>query len=156
MGKTTNNLIVSANKVSNNPDKREMDMLLSAGERITMSLLCIKIIDLGFTAVSLTGSQACIITNDCHNNARIIEIRPFRVEDELQKGKIVVVSGFQGISYKKDVTTLGRGGSDTSAVALATDLDAEYCEIYSDVNGVFSSDPNVVTNAVHIPEISYQ
>lgn len=156
MGKTTNNLIEMANQLSSNPIKREMDMLLSAGERITMSLLCIALQDIGVKAVSLTGSQAGIITNDCHNDARVIEVRPFRVQDELRKGKVVVVGGFQGVSYKRDVTTLGRGGSDTSAVAIAAALDAEACEIYSDVDGVYSSDPNVISNTIHLPEISYQ
>ena len=156
MGKTTNNLIEMANQLSSNPIKREMDMLLSAGERITMSLLCIALQDIGIKAVSLTGSQAGIITNDCHNDARVIEVRPFRVQDELRKGKVVVVGGFQGVSYKRDVTTLGRGGSDTSAVALAAALDAEACEIYSDVDGVYSADPNIINNTIHLPEISYQ
>ncbi len=156
MGKTTNKLIESAGKISDNPDKREMDMLLSAGERITMALLCIQLKDMGFDAISLTGSQAGIITNDSHNDARVIEIRPFRVQDELRHGRIVVVGGFQGVSYKRDITTLGRGGSDTSAVALAAALDADYCEIYSDVDGVYSADPNVVKNAIHLPEISFQ
>ncbi len=156
MGKTTNNLIEMAKEVSPNPQKREMDMLLSTGERITMSLLCMALDDMGFDAVSLTGSQAGIITNDCHNDARVIEVRPFRVEDEMRRGKIVVVGGFQGVSYKRDVTTLGRSGSDTSAVALAAALGAEACEIYSDVDGVYSADPNIVKQAVHLPEISYQ
>lgn len=156
MGKTTNNLIEMAKEVSPNPQKREMDMLLSTGERITMSLLCMALNDMGFDAVSLTGSQAGIITNDCHNDARVIEVRPFRVEDEMRRGKIVVVGGFQGVSYKRDVTTLGRSGSDTSAVALAAALGAEACEIYSDVDGVYSADPNIVNNAVHLPELSFQ
>ncbi len=155
MGKTTNNLIELAKSITENPDSREMDMLLSTGERITMSLLCMAIKDLGEDAVSLTGSQAGIITNDVHNNAKIIEVRPFRVEDELLKNKIVVVGGFQGVSYKRDITTLGRGGSDTSAVALAAALDAIRCEIYSDIDGVYTADPNVIKEAKHLPEISY-
>ncbi|HOP50414.1 MAG TPA: aspartate kinase [Ignavibacteriales bacterium] len=155
MGKTTNNLIELAKSITENPDSREMDMLLSTGERITMSLLCMAIKDLGEDAVSLTGSQAGIITNDNHNNAKIIEVRPFRVEDELTKNKIVVVGGFQGVSYKRDITTLGRGGSDTSAVALAAALDAIRCEIYSDIDGVYTADPNVIKEAKHLPEISY-
>ena len=133
-----------------------MDMLLSTGERITMSLLCIALEELGLNAISLTGSQAGIITNDRHNDARVIEVRPFRIQDELEKGKVVVVGGFQGVSYKRDITTLGRGGSDTSAVALAAALDAERCEIYSDVDGVYSTDPAIVKEAKHLPEISYQ
>lgn len=156
MGKTTNNLIGMAQQISANPIKREMDMLLSVGERITMSLLCIALQEIGIEAVSLTGSQAGIITNDNHNDARVIEVRPFRVQDEMRNGKVVVVGGFQGVSYKRDVTTLGRGGSDTSAVALAAALDAEACEIYSDVDGVYSADPNIVENTIHLPEISYQ
>jgi aspartate kinase len=155
MGKTTNNLIELAKSITENPDSREMDMLLSTGERITMSLLCMAIKDLGEDAVSLTGSQAGIITNDNHNNAKIIEVRPFRVEDELTKNKIVVVGGFQGVSYKRDITTLGRGGSDTSAVALAAALNAVRCEIYSDIDGVYTTDPNIIKEAKHLPEISY-
>lgn len=156
MGKTTNSLIELAQQISQNPPHREMDMLLSTGERITMSLLCIALEELGLNAISLTGSQAGIITNDKHNDARVIEVRPFRIQDELEKGKVVVVGGFQGVSYKRDITTLGRGGSDTSAVALAAALDAERCEIYSDVDGVYSTDPAIVKEAKHLPEISYQ
>jgi aspartate kinase len=156
MGKTTNQLIEMAHNITPNPEKREMDMLLSTGERITMSLLCIALNNIGIDAVSLTGSQAGIITNDRHNDARVIEVRPFRVQDEVASGKVVVVGGFQGVSYKKDITTLGRGGSDTSAVALAAALNAERCEIYSDIDGVYSTDPAVVKDAKHLPEISYQ
>ncbi|MGA7721772.1 MAG: aspartate kinase [Ignavibacteriaceae bacterium] len=156
MGKTTDSLIELAKQVSSEPPKREMDMLLSTGERITMSLLCMALNNLGINAVSLTGSQAGIITNDRHNDARVIEIRPFRVLDELEKGRVVVVGGFQGVSYRRDITTLGRGGSDTTAVALAAALNAERCEIYSDVDGVYSADPSVVKDAKHLPEISYE
>ncbi|HKI78622.1 MAG TPA: aspartate kinase [Ignavibacteriaceae bacterium] len=156
MGKTTNSLIELSNSVSKDPVRREMDMLLSAGERITMSLLCMALNDLGVEAISLTGSQAGIITNDRHNDARVIEVRPIRVQDEMDKGKVVVVGGFQGVSYKRDVTTLGRGGSDTSAVALAAALNAARCEIYSDVDGVYTADPTLVKEAKHLPEISYQ
>ena len=155
MGKTTNNLVNMARSLSPDPPRREMDMLLSTGERITMSLLCMALHQLGMDAVSLTGSQCGIITNDRHNDAQVIEVRPFRVQDEMSKGKVVVIGGFQGVSYKRDITTLGRGGSDTTAVALAAALDAERCEIYSDVDGVYSADPAVVTGAKHIPEISY-
>jgi aspartate kinase len=112
--------------------------------------------ELGIEAVSLTGSQAGIVTNDVHNDAKVIEVRPFRVQDEMDRGKIVVVGGFQGVSYRRDITTLGRGGSDTTAVALAAALNAERCEIYSDVPGVFSADPSIVAAAEHLPEISYQ
>ena len=156
MGKTTNSLIEMAKQISPNPSRREMDMLLSTGERTTMALLCIALNELGVEAISLTGSQAGIITNDRHNNARVIEVRPVRVQDELEKGKVVVIGGFQGVSYKRDITTLGRGGSDTSAVALAAALNAERCEIYSDVDGVYTTDPNIVEDAKHLPEISYQ
>lgn len=156
MGKTTNSLIELAHSVSSDPPKREMDMLLTAGERITMSLLCMALNDLGVDAISLTGSQSGIITNDRHTDARVIEVRPIRVQDEMAKGKVVVIGGFQGVSYKRDVTTLGRGGSDTSAVALAASLNAERCEIYSDVDGIYTADPAVIKEAKHLPEISYQ
>jgi aspartate kinase len=156
IGKTTNQLIEMAHSISTNPAKREIDMLLSTGERTTMALLCIALNELGIDAVSLTGSQAGIITNDVHNDAKVIEVRPFRVQDEMEKGKVVVVGGFQGVSYRRDITTLGRGGSDTTAVALAAALNAERCEIYSDVPGVFSADPSLVAKAEHLLEISYQ
>jgi len=156
MGKTTNSLIEMAKEISPTPSRREMDMLLSTGERTTMALLCIALNELGVDAISLTGSQAGIITNDRHNDARVIEVRPIRVQDELEEGKVVVIGGFQGVSYKRDITTLGRGGSDTSAVALAAALNAERCEIYSDVDGVYTTDPKTVKDAKHLPEISYQ
>lgn len=156
MGKTTNQLIELANSLSQNPEKRELDMLLSTGERTTMALLCIALHNLGFKAVSLTGSQSGIITNDRHNDATVIEVRPFRVQDEIAKGNIVVIGGFQGVSYKRDITTLGRGGSDTSAVALAAALNSERCEIYSDVDGVYTTDPNIIKEAKHLPELSYE
>jgi aspartate kinase len=156
IGKTTNQLIEMARSISANPQKREMDMLLSTGERTTMALLCIALNELGIEAVSLTGSQAGIVTNDVHNDAKVIEVRPYRVQDEMEKGKVVVVGGFQGVSYRRDITTLGRGGSDTTAVALAAALGAERCEIYSDVPGIFSADPSLVENAEHLPEVSYQ
>jgi aspartate kinase len=151
-----NKLIEMAKEISSNPSRRELDMLLSTGERTTMALLCIALNELGVKAISLTGSQAGIITNDRHNDAKVIEVRPVRVQDELEKGKVVVIGGFQGVSYKRDITTLGRGGSDTSAVALSAALSAERCEIYSDVDGVYTTDPNIVKNAKHLPEISYQ
>ena len=155
MGKTTDELLMMARLISPKPPRREMDMLLSTGERITMSLLCMALNELGLDAVSLTGSQAGIITNDRHNDARVIEVRPFRVQDEMAKDKVVIVGGFQGVSYKRDITTLGRGGSDTTAVALAAALNAERCEIYSDVDGVYSTDPSIVAEARHLPEITY-
>ena len=155
MGKTTDELMLMAWEISPKPPRREMDMLLSTGERITMSLLCMALHELRLDAVSLTGSQAGIITNDRHNDAQVVEVRPFRVQDEMAKGKVVIIGGFQGVSYKRDITTLGRGGSDTTAVALAAALDAQRCEIYSDVDGVYSADPSMVAEARHLPEISY-
>ena len=156
MGDTTDDLLALAKQVSPNPARRELDMLLSAGERISMALLSMAIRDLGGDAISFTGSQSGIITNDRHVDARILEVRPFRVQDELARGKIVVIAGFQGVSYKKEVTTLGRGGSDTTAVAMAAALDAEYCEICSDVDGVYSADPRVVPGARRIGMLSYE
>ena len=156
MGDTTDNLLATAKQVSENPARRELDMLLSAGERISMALLSMAIRERGGDAISFTGSQSGIITNDRHVDARIIEVRPFRVQDELSRGKIVVIAGFQGVSYKKEVTTLGRGGSDTTAVAMAAALDAEYCEICSDVDGVYSADPRVVPAAHRIGTLSYE
>jgi aspartate kinase len=156
MGDTTDELLTMAKQVSPNPERRELDMLLSAGERISMALLTMAIKELGGDAISFTGSQSGIITNDRHADARIIEVRPFRVQDELSRGKIVVIAGYQGVSYKKEVTTLGRGGSDTTAVAMAAALDAEFCEICSDVDGVYSADPRVVPAAVRIGTLSYE
>jgi aspartate kinase len=155
MGKTTDSLVEMARSLCPDPPRREMDMLLSTGERITMALLSMALHRQGIDAVSLTGSQAGIITNDRHNDAQVIEVRPFRVQDEMARDKVVIVGGFQGVSYKRDITTLGRGGSDTTAVALAAALDAERCEIYSDVDGVYSADPGVVAAARHLPEVSY-
>ena len=131
-------------------------MLLTAGERISMALLSMAIRELGGDAISFTGSQSGIITNDRHVDARIIEVRPFRVQDELARGKIVVIAGYQGVSYRREVTTLGRGGSDTTAVAMAAALGAEYCEICSDVDGVYTADPRVVPEARRIGTLSYE
>jgi len=156
MGDTTDELIALARQVTDNPARRELDMLLSAGERISMALLSLALNARQVPAVSFTGSQSGIITNDAHTNARIVEVRPYRVQDELAKGKVVIVAGYQGVSYKKEVTTLGRGGSDTTAVALAAALDAQACEIYSDVAGVYSADPRVVPDAVRLSELSYE
>ena len=147
MGDTTDELLALAKQVSPNPERRELDMLLTAGERISMALLSMAIRELGGDAISFTGSQSGIITNDRHVDARIVEVRPFRVQDELARGKIVVVAGYQGVSYRREVTTLGRGGSDTTAVAMAAALGAEYCEICSDVDGVYTADPRVVPDA---------
>jgi aspartate kinase len=156
MGDTTDDLLSMAKQVSPNPDRRELDMLLSAGERISMALLSMAIRELGGDAISFTGSQSGIVTNDRHIDARIIEVRPFRVQDELARGRIVVIAGYQGVSYRREVTTLGRGGSDTTAVAMAAALDAEYCEICSDVDGVYSADPRVVPDARRIGVLSYE
>lgn len=156
MGDTTDNLLDLAKQVSANPDRRELDMLLSAGERISMALLSMAIRELGGDAISFTGSQSGIITNDRHIDARIIEVRPFRVQDELSRGRIVVVAGYQGVSYRREITTLGRGGSDTTAVAMAAALGAEWCEICSDVDGVYTADPQIVRSARRIPCLSYE
>ena len=156
MGDTTDDLLGLAKQVSPNPDRRELDMLLTAGERISMALLSMAIRDLGGDAISFTGSQSGIITNDRHVDARIIEVRPVRVQDELANGKIVVIAGYQGVSYRREVTTLGRGGSDTTAVAMAAALGAEYCEICSDVDGVYTADPRVVPSAQRIAALSYE
>lgn len=153
MGKTTDELLSLAKRVAADPARRELDMLLTTGERVSMALLSIAIHARGCDAISFTGSQSGIITNDRHFDARILEVRPHRIEDELARGKIVIVAGYQGMSYRKEITTLGRGGSDTTAVALAAALGAERCEIYSDVDGVYSADPRVVPEAVHLPEI---
>ncbi|MEO7331814.1 MAG: aspartate kinase, partial [Minicystis sp.] len=134
----------------------ELDMLLSTGERVSMALLSIAIQARGFEAISFTGSQSGILTNDRHFDARIIEVRPHRIEDELARGRIVIVAGYQGMSYRREITTLGRGGSDTTAVALAAALEAERCEIYSDVDGVYSADPRAVPDARHLPELSHE
>lgn len=156
MGKTTDELLARAKQISSSPSRRELDMLLSCGERASMALLSMAIHELGHQAISLTGSQSGIITNSRHSGARIIDVRPFRVQDELDDGKIVIVAGFQGVSYKREVTTLGRGGSDTTAVALAGALGAEYCEICSDVDGVYSADPRVVGAAALLHAISHE
>jgi aspartate kinase len=156
MGDTTDDLLALARQVSPNPDRRELDMLLTAGERIAMALLSLSIREMGGEAVSFTGSQSGIITNDRHADARIIEVRPVRVQDELARGRIVVIAGYQGMSYRREVTTLGRGGSDTTAVAMAAALGADYCEICSDVDGVYTADPRVAPDARRIGTLSYE
>jgi aspartate kinase len=156
MGHATDELIALAKQVSPNPDRRELDMLLTAGERIAMALLSMAIRELGGDAISFTGSQSGIITNDRHVDARIVEVRPFRVQDELARGRIVVIAGYQGVSYRREVTTLGRGGSDTTAVAMAAALGAEYCEICSDVDGIYTADPRVVAEARRVSALSYE
>ncbi|GHH55474.1 aspartate kinase [Streptomyces umbrinus] len=155
MGDTTDELIDLAEQVSPIPAGREFDMLLTAGERIAMALLAMAIKNLGHEAQSFTGSQAGVITDSVHNKARIIDVTPGRIRTALDEGNIAIVAGFQGVSQdKKDITTLGRGGSDTTAVALAAALDAEVCEIYTDVDGVFTADPRVVKKARKIDWIS--
>jgi aspartate kinase len=156
MGDTTDELLALARRVTENPARRELDMLLTAGERISMALLSMALNARGVPALSFTGSQSGIITNDAHTNARIVEVRPYRVQDELARGKVVIVAGYQGVSYKREVTTLGRGGSDTTAVALAAALDADACEIYSDVDGVYSADPRLVPESHRLSELSYE
>jgi len=155
MGTTTNELLEKARAVSPSPPRRELDMLLTCGERASMALLSMAVTELGYQAISFTGSQCGILTNDRHSGARIIEVRPIRVQDELERGRVVIVAGFQGVSYKREITTLGRGGSDTTAVALAAALGAEYCEICSDVDGVFTADPRTVSAARLLEAISY-
>ncbi len=156
MGKTTNQLIQLAQQVSSHPNRREMDMLLSTGERVSMALVSMALLDLGAPAISFTGSQSGILTDDSHENAFIQDVKAFRVEEALAKNKIVVLAGFQGVSpTTKEITTLGRGGSDTTAVAMAAFLQADHCEILKDVPSVFSADPNCVTNVKALNELSY-
>jgi aspartate kinase len=155
-GKTTDELIAMAEEVSATPDPREMDMLLSSGERISCALCAMAIHDLGHRAISLTGSQAGIVTDESHTKALIIDVRTERIQAALEEDKIVLVAGFQGVSVDaRNVTTLGRGGSDTSAVALAAALKADVCEIYTDVAGVYSADPRIVANARKLPVVSF-
>jgi aspartate kinase len=147
MGDTTDRLIELGLQVSSDPHPREQDMLLTAGERISVALVSMAILDLGRDAVSFTGSQAGIVTDTSHGKARIVEMRRGRVHEALDQGKIAIVAGFQGVSTAHDITTLGRGGSDTTAVALAAALSAAACEIYTDVDGVYSADPRIVPDA---------
>ena len=155
MGKATDNLVELARQVSSNPQGREMDMLLTTGERISMSLLCMALHDVGCDAMSFTGSQVGIITDTSHTKAKILEIKGDRVREALAAGKVAVVAGFQGVSTERGITTLGRGGSDTTAVALAAALKADACEIYTDVTGVFSADPRLVPQARKLKELSF-
>src|ERR1700722_12770620 len=155
-GQTTDELIAMAEEVSPNPDRREMDMLLSTGERISCALCAMAINDLGHRAISLTGSQAGIVTDTSHTKARIVDVRADRIQDALSQDLIVLVAGFQGVSTSRDVTTLGRGGSDTTAVALAAAISADVCEIYTDVAGVFSADPRIVPDARKLTHVSFE
>jgi aspartate kinase len=156
MGKTTDQLIKLAYQVSPHPNRRELDMLLSTGERVSMSLMSMALADLGAPAISFTGSQAGVLTNGSHSQARIVDVRPIRVREELERGRIVVLAGFQGVNpTSKEITTLGRGGSDTTAVAMAAALKAERCEIVKEVDGVCSADPRVVGNAHRLNRLDF-
>ena len=156
MGEDTDKLLYLASQVSSSPERRELDMLLTAGERISMALLAMAIHDLGYEAVSFTGSQVGIITDTRHTRAKILEVRGDRIRSALRKGEIVIVAGFQGVSPEKEVTTLGRGGSDITAVALSARLKAKRCEIFTDVDGVYTADPRIAPKARRLREIPYE
>ncbi len=156
MGDSTDGLLAMAQELTPLPNAREMDLLLTAGERISMSLLAIAINAMGHKAASYTGSQAGIITDTQHGMARIVDVRPGRIKEAIEEGNVVIVAGFQGVSTSYDVTTLGRGGSDTTAVALAAAVDAEYCEINTDVEGVFTADPRIAPDARKLEAISFE
>jgi len=156
MGKTTDQLIDLAKQITKNPDKREMDMLLSTGEQVSIALLAMALHEIGINAISYTGSQVKVITDGNFSNARIQSIATDRIQKSLEENKVVIVAGFQGIDQEENITTLGRGGSDTSAVALATVLGTRDCEIYTDVDGVFTADPRIVPNTKKLKEISYE
>lgn len=156
MGHTTDNLIKLAHEISSHPSEREMDMLMSTGEQVSIALLTIAINELGYDAVSMTGAQVGIITEDVHSKARILDIKKDKLMENINEGKIVIVAGFQGITKEGEITTLGRGGSDTSAVAIAAKLQADRCDIYSDVEGIYTTDPRVVPTAKKLKEISYE
>lgn len=155
MGDTTDKLIDLAGEITTNPSRREMDMLISTGERVSGALLAMAIQEKGYKSISLTGGQAGIVTDEFYSNAKILNIRTERILKELRRDNIVIVAGFQGINTVGNITTLGRGGSDTTAVALAAALKAKYCEIYTDVEGVYSADPNIVSEAKKLESISY-
>jgi len=154
-GDTTDRLLSSAYQITAHPSEREVDMLLATGEQISISLLTMALHSLGCPAISFTGPQVRILTDMAHTKARILSIDTKRINDELKKGKVVVIAGFQGISQEEDITTLGRGGSDTTAVALATSLKANSCEIYTDVGGIYTADPRIVSSAKRLKKISY-
>ncbi len=155
LGDTTDHLVELSKSITKNPPRREMDMLLSVGEHISISLIAMAFNEKGYPAVSFTGSQAGIITTPDHTNARILEIKSDRIQKELQEGKIIVIAGYQGVSIHDEITTLGRGGSDTTAVALAAALGAERCEIMTDVEGIYTANPNKIADAQLIPELSH-
>ena len=156
MAKTTDEFFRLAYEISEHPSRRELDMLLTAGERISMSLLSLALHNEGLSSISFTGSQSGIMTDAMHGNARILDVNAFRIREELAKGKIVIVAGFQGVSPAKEITTLGRGGSDTSAVALASYLQADRCEIFTDVDGIYTADPRLVPQARKLDYIDYE
>src|SRR5258708_1776997 len=155
MGKTTDELVRVAYQVSPQPNRRELDMLLTTGERISMSLMSMALSDLGVPAISFTGSQAGVMTDEAHSSARIVDVRPVRVREELDRGRIVVLAGFQGVNpVTREITTLGRGGSDTTAVPMAAGLKASCCEIIKEVDGVCSADPHIVANSKSIGQLA--
>ncbi|MDO5437396.1 MAG: aspartate kinase [bacterium] len=156
MGHTTDNLIKLAHEISEHPSEREMDMLMSTGEQISIALLTMAIHELGYSAVSMTGAQVGILTEDTHSRARIVDIKTEKLLEHVNNGEIVIVAGFQGVTKEGEITTLGRGGSDTSAVAIAAKLQVERCDIYSDVEGIYTTDPRVVPTAKKLKEISYE
>jgi len=156
MGDTTDNLLKLIHRITSTPPKREVDVILSTGEIVSAALLTIALNSVGQKAISFTGNQIGIITDEVHTQARIIKVNCQKIQEELKKGYIVVVAGFQGTTYGNTITTLGRGGSDTTAVALAAALKAEICEIYSDVEGVFTADPRIVPQASKLRQISYE
>lgn len=156
MGKSTDELIKMAKEISDDPNQRELDMLLTAGERISMALMSLALNSLNVPAISFTGSQAGIMTCGTHGDAQILEVKPIRVDEEIKKGKVVIIAGFQGVDPKtKEVTTLGRGGSDTTAIAMAAHFACEKCEFKKDTEGVFDKDPNQFADAEHIPQLSW-
>ena len=156
MEKTTDKLFDLAHQISAHPNQRELDMLVTAGERITIALLSLALQEKGIQSISFTGSQSGIITDNSHGNAKILTVNAFRIPQELSKNKLVIVAGFQGVSLEKEITTLGRGGSDTTAVSLACYLNAQKCEIFTDVKGVYSADPRIVKDAIIIKNLSYE
>lgn len=156
MGRTTDHLIRLAFKTAREPAQRELDMLLTAGERVSMSLLAMALHELGVAAISFTGSQCGIITTSAHTDAKILDVRPMRIQEEIAKGRVVIVAGFQGVSREKEITTLGRGGSDTTAVAIAAVLKADRCEVLTDVDGIFTADPRLVPSARLIEKCDYE
>jgi aspartate kinase len=155
MGKTTDNLLALASQITDRPDPREIDMLISTGEQISISLLAIAIQSMGYAAISFTGPQIGILTDQIHRKAKIVHINDEKIKRALEEGKVVIVAGFQGCTLENEITTLGRGGSDTTAVALAAVLGADVCDIYTDVDGVYTTDPRIVKNARKLDRISY-